>query len=381
MPRSRASAISCRGIAHRRAAQSKTPSRRAEIAGTAGKGQARHYKAHFARCFGAAATIDTIYAVESQQAYYDFRVDERDSAAGTVARELHIFRSAIHTFHERRAALPSLPRIARVAGAGRARERWLLPEEVAALLAAASFPHLRLFIMLALETAARAGALVDAMWRQVDFAGRAINLSLGGPNEERAKRRVRVPIVTPGLLAELEYAHSVRRTDYVIEYGGFAVGCVRKAFAGAVARARLKDPLTGEMVPLRNPEEITPNVLRHTAATWMAKRGVPLKEIADYLGHTTCRMVEKHYAHHHPDWRQRAQAALGAELGALARSEAPALAVRRRRALLRAAARNTAETPQKHRRQKKGAGGQTANPLKNLVEPVGIEPTTSTMPL
>jgi integrase len=347
MPRSRASAISCRGIAHRRPAQSKTPSRRAEIAGTAGKGQARHDKAHFARCFGAAATIDTIYAVESQQAYYDFRVDERDSAAGTVARELHIFRSAIHTFHERRAALPSLPRIARVAGAGRARERWLLPEEVAALLAAASFPHLRLFIMLALETAARAGALVDAMWRQVDFAGRAINLSLGGPNEERAKRRVRVAIVTPGLLAELEYAHSVRRTDYVIEYGGFA----------------------------------TPNVLRHTAATWMAKRGVPLKEIADYLGHTTCRMVEKHYAHHHPDWRQRAQAALGAELGALARSEAPALAVRRRRALLRAAARNAAETPQKHRRQKKGAGGQTANPLKNLVEPVGIEPTTSTMPL
>jgi integrase len=316
MPRSRASAISCRGIAHRRAAQSKTPSRRAEIAGTAGKGQARHDKAHFARCFGAAATIDTIYAVESQQAYYDFRVDERDSAAGTVARELHIFRSAIHTFHERRAALPSLPRIARVAGAGRARERWLLPEEVAALLAAASFPHLRLFIMLALETAARAGALVDAMWRQVDFAGRAINLSLGGPNEERAKRRVRVAIVTPGLLAELEYAHSVRRTDYVIEYGGFA----------------------------------TPNVLRHTAATWMAKRGVPLKEIADYLGHTTCRMVEKHYAHHHPDWRQRAQAALGPSSG---RSRG----ARRPRSQSAGAARcfgPRRETPQKHRKNTAG---------------------------
>ena len=108
-------------------------------------------------------------------------------------------------------------------------------------------------------------------------------------------------------------------------------------FASTVARARLKNPLTGEMEPLRNPEEITPNVLRHTAATWMAKRGVPLKEIAEYLGHTTTRMVEKHYAQLHPDWRDRAKAALAAEIETIEKVEAPALLVRRRRALRRAA--------------------------------------------
>jgi integrase len=352
-----------------------------EIRGTAGEAQARYAKAHFKACFGERATIDDVYSIERQQEYYDSRVEEADIAAATVARELNIFRSAVHTFHAVATTLPVLPLIARVEGAGRARERWLLLEEVAAVLAAAEFPHINLFIRLALETAGRAGALLDLTWRQVDFPGLAMNLSCGGPNEETNKRRVRVPIISSTLLEALEYAHSVRRTDYVIEYGGYAINCIRKGFATAVAEAGIADPVTGKMRPLRSPEEITPNVLRHTAATWMAKRGVPLKEIADYLGHTTTRMVEKHYAHLHPDWQKRARAALGAEIATLDGAAAPALLVRRERARLRAAAANTAETPQKHRTQRKGVSSTAANPLMNMVEPVGIEPTTSTMPL
>jgi integrase len=132
----------------------------------------------------------------------------------------------------------------------------------------------------------------------------------------------------------------VRRTDYVIEYGGYAITCIRKWFATAAAQARVEDPVTGEMRPLNAPEEITPNLLRHTAATWMAKRGVPLREIADYLGHTTTRMVEKHDAHHYPDWQNRAREPLGAEIATLDGAAAPALLVRRAR--LRTAAANTA---------------------------------------
>src|SRR5690606_22323449 len=55
------------------------------------------------------------------------------------------------------------------------------------------------------------------------------------------------------------------------------------------------------------PGEVTPYTLRHTAATWMAQVGVPLWEIAGHLGHQDTRMVEKHYAHHDPEFRKRAK--------------------------------------------------------------------------
>lgn len=41
----------------------------------------------------------------------------------------------------------------------------------------------------------------------------------------------------------------------------------------------------------------TPNEMRHTAASLLSARGVPLEDIADLLGHTTTRMLERHYRH------------------------------------------------------------------------------------
>jgi integrase len=45
---------------------------------------------------------------------------------------------------------------------------------------------------------------------------------------------------------------------------------------------------------------VTPHVLRHTAATHMARAGVPLWKIAGILGNSIA-MVEKVYAKHCPD--------------------------------------------------------------------------------
>ena len=41
----------------------------------------------------------------------------------------------------------------------------------------------------------------------------------------------------------------------------------------------------------------TLNELRHSAASLMSAAGVPLEVIADVLGHTSTRMLEKHYRH------------------------------------------------------------------------------------
>ncbi|WP_184123295.1 tyrosine-type recombinase/integrase [Roseospira marina] len=70
---------------------------------------------------------------------------------------------------------------------------------------------------------------------------------------------------------------------------------VKKAFASACRRAGLSD--------------VTPHVLRHTCGTWLAQGGVPLWEVAGYLGHTMARTTEL-YAHHSPDHMNRAAAVL-----------------------------------------------------------------------
>jgi integrase len=55
------------------------------------------------------------------------------------------------------------------------------------------------------------------------------------------------------------------------EFNGKPVGSVKKGFKTAVGLARL-------------PGKVTPHTLRHTAATWLMRRGVPIREAAGFLG-------------------------------------------------------------------------------------------------
>ena len=50
---------------------------------------------------------------------------------------------------------------------------------------------------------------------------------------------------------------------------------------------------------------ITFHILRHTYASRLAMRGVPLNVIAKQLGHSDTRMTEKHYAHLAPSYQPR----------------------------------------------------------------------------
>src|SRR5262249_51626341 len=47
---------------------------------------------------------------------------------------------------------------------------------------------------------------------------------------------------------------------------------------------------------------VTFHVLRHTHASHLAMRGVPMGVIAKQLGHADTRMTEKHYAHLSPNY-------------------------------------------------------------------------------
>lgn len=177
------------------------------------------------------------------------------------------------------------------------RDRWLTPAEANRLIAAARAPHVRLFIVLALHTTARAGALLGLTWDRVSFDLNRIDFN--EPGRPKTRKRRAVVRMSPELRQALLHAREARLSDFVIEYGGKAVSSVKNGFGKAAGRAKLDD--------------VTPHTLRHTAATWMAQRGVALWEIAGMLGNSV-RMVETVYAKHHPDFQSKATAAISEAL-------------------------------------------------------------------
>ena len=218
---------------------------------------------------------------------YVRRRREKGVGAGTIGKELGTLRAGLRWADPHTLAvieLPSLPP---------PRERYLTREEARRLIANAEAPHVKLFIMLALTTAGRKEAILELTWDRVDFDRGIIRLGLG---ERRTKGRATVPMhdLARPMLLEM---HRAAVTDYVVEWGGRRLRSIRKGFAQACKRAQLRG--------------VTPHVLRHTAAVWQAEAGVPMSEIAAYLGHSDTRITERVYARFSPDHLRRAASAIG----------------------------------------------------------------------
>ena len=126
----------------------------------------------------------------------------------------------------------------------------------------------------------------------MDFEKGRIRLSKG---EGRRKGRATVPM-TDSLRKALREAYELRTGDEVIEYGGEPVASVKKAFRRAVARAKLKD--------------VSPHVLRHTAAVWMIEDGASLAEVGQFLGHTDLKVTYRVYARYTTEHLRKASRAL-----------------------------------------------------------------------
>jgi integrase len=76
--------------------------------------------------------------------------------------------------------------------------------------------------------------------------------------------------------------------DCFVEFNGKPVASVKKGFKSAVGLAGLGG-------------KVTPHTLRHTAATWLMQRGVPVWEAAGFLG-MSAEVLLGTYGHHHPDY-------------------------------------------------------------------------------
>jgi integrase len=73
---------------------------------------------------------------------------------------------------------------------------------------------------------------------------------------------------------------------FVVEWNGRAVKDCDKAFRHVANAAGLSD--------------VTPHIIRHTCATWLAQSGAATWESAGFLGMTE-KQFEETYGHHHPD--------------------------------------------------------------------------------
>lgn len=225
----------------------------------------------------------------------DYVRDRRESGAsdGTIHTELGYLRAALRYSLKQNAPAVLLP------PKPRPKSRFLTPSEARRLIDAAQMPHVRLFIELALHTAGRPSSILDLTWDRVEFKrGR---ISLDNPGRDRtAKGRATVPIGSERFKRLLQQAHSAARTTHVIEWAGKKVASVKKAISRAAERAGL--------------EGVTPYVLRHTAAVWLAEAGVPMSEISQYLGHTSTSVTERIYARYSPDYLRRASDAISTVL-------------------------------------------------------------------
>jgi integrase len=245
-------------------------------------------------------------------------------SSGGARRDLETFRAAIN-HHAKEGFHRGVVRVS-LPPKGEARDRWLTRREAAALIwhcwrhrekqtihsgTAKGKPmntnrrplrHIARFILIGIYTGTRAGAIASAS--PYAEPGRSyVDLERGifyrKPIGKRATKKRQPPApIPPRLMAHLRrWKDRKLIVTSFVEFNGKPVTSVKKGFKTAVGLALL-------------PGKVTPHTLRHTAATWLMQRGVPIWEAAGFLGMSP-EVLQDTYGHHHPYYLQAAAAAIG----------------------------------------------------------------------
>lgn len=192
--------------------------------------------------------------------------------------------------------------------------RFLNEDEARRLLDAAP-PNWRTMMLVALRTGLRIGELRGLQWTDVDLKGGVLHVRRtdpGRPDLEasapKSGRPRTVPMTAETVTALRDWrarADTDRATKLVFpgveewrdqhdRTRARAEGSCAAAIGRAAERAKLDDW-----------EEITWHTLRHTYASWLVMRGIPLRAVQDLLGHANLKMTER-YAHLAPGFTNRA---------------------------------------------------------------------------
>lgn len=149
--------------------------------------------------------------------------------------------------------------------------------------------------VLAISTGMRAGEIIGLRWNDVDLENGWITL-------QQTKNGVRRGVPLVGYALEVIEEHSkVRRlgSDLVFPSATGKANFPREAWEKALVRANIKDYRFHDN--------------RHSAASYLAMAGVPLRTIADVLGHRTLAMVQR-YSHLTDEYKSEAIAAMNKKI-------------------------------------------------------------------
>ena len=243
---------------------------------------------------------------------------------------------------------------------------------------AAAEPHQFLYLMLAAGTLARPKAITELTTFQIDFEARLIRLNPPGRPQNK-KRRPTVPIcgallpwlrgLPPGPIVQYR-GEPLTRTkmmfDHITARASRQIRCEaaatprthRRASRRAEAWEAIEDGRRRATAIL----DVTAYTIRHTMAAEPRKRGVPVWEVAGFLGHSSGYKTTERYAKFGPDHLGEAVRAIDVYFAELGLAAVPQPVSRPLRV-------SSVLAPQR-------AGPQ---PLGKMVGATGIEPVTPTM--
>lgn len=252
--------------------------------------------------FWSEKTLADVLEKTSDEYLLHRQTGKRPVKASTVRRELKTLQAAINYWH-RNSPLMAVPQVT-LPPPGESRERVLERSEAAALLRAArklGYKHIIRFILIAIYTGTRHNAILSLRWMPSLSSGhvdveRGIIYRRGSAERETSKRRPPVR-PSPRLISHLRRWHCIdhkKSIAHVIHYQRQPVKKERKAFAAVVKAAGLG-------------KDVTPHVLRHTAASWLLWEGKTIWDVAGVIG-ADASTVERVYGHHRLQHEERKRA-------------------------------------------------------------------------
>ncbi len=247
---------------------------------------------------GVASQETSALAIKHLCAYYDgkpvscitkasnkkYEVDMRKLklANATINRRRNVLRAALNHAKENGdlTVVPSIPTLPEPPTI----EEHLSRGQAARLLLAvrpARWRYMALFVRLGIYTGARHRAILQLTWDRVDLENGRIDFRLPGEAETK-KRRPNAP-VSGVLLRALRVARKNATSKYVVSHRGGPLLSVKKAFAEACKRAKLKN--------------VTPHVMKHTYISWALQNGVSVWDVSG-LTATSVETITRVYGHH-----------------------------------------------------------------------------------
>ena len=220
----------------------------------------------------------------------DKYIAKRNVSAGTINRELTVLQAALR-WSFKRGDITFLPIISRLPSP-LPRSRFLTEEEVSRLKSAAmEYPYVYNFVLIALMTGQRKEAILSLKWEQVDFKTGLVDFNdpdLHLPHRRKGRGVVPMSDNLRTLLTELSLSSE---SLYVINKNGKRLRDLRVVWRHVMKKAGL---------------DITPHILRHTVATQLAQKNVPMPQISRLLGHKSTAITERVYAKYSPEFCRQA---------------------------------------------------------------------------